>query len=185
MRYEAVYVRKFCLNQLETRDFACSNRLNYRCGSTTCKIIPLIILQKMQGASDLRKDPDSDMRWIGNSSCTLRSVRPCCKTRRLSRTVRHATHLRTPFWAYAIGNCIMSILQEKEASDSQPTSFSKIPVMLAQLCLKYWNQIHHVGYIQWLDEYEEFWYQFETSTRKRDKGCLYQCWIPLWYTIGC
>ena len=72
MRYETVYGRKVRLDQLVTGDFACNIGVNIDAILAIRKIMPLIILQKMQDASDLREVSVSDIHWIGSQSCTSR-----------------------------------------------------------------------------------------------------------------
>ena len=49
-----------------------ATRVNMDAVWAILKMIPLIILQKMQDASDLKEDSVSDIHRIGNQSCTSR-----------------------------------------------------------------------------------------------------------------
>lgn len=139
MWYEMVYGREVCLDQLETGNFACNS----------CQ----------HGCSLGYSEDDTFDNFAENARCEW-------PERRLSlwytsdwqpivyfeidaivigdeaRRSRHASRL--VIRSLSATNCMTSILQEKEAWDSQTISFSEVPVMSVHLGAIIGIDVHNV-----------------------------------------
>ncbi len=78
-------------------------RVNMDAVLAIARIIPLIILQKRQDASDLKEDSVSDIHWMGSQSYTSRLMPLQLETRRVGHVTRRAHHLYQLYDVYTAG----------------------------------------------------------------------------------